>query len=217
VIPIVHRVNSIEKLNSTPKELGVEVDIHAFKNELVITHDAYLDGENFEHWVKNFDHKLAVLNVKEEGIEFDVNNLMRKYELDNYFILDIPVPALIRFISATQETKVAARISLYESFDCALKLASKIDWVFVDLFENKFPITANEFNILKDVGLNVCVVSHELWARPEQSLRELSDFFSANKIKPDAILTKNADWWLTQKHLARRSFINDDRTIEFED
>ena len=39
MIPIIHKVNSIEKLNNVPDDYGVEIDIRNNSGELVLSHD----------------------------------------------------------------------------------------------------------------------------------------------------------------------------------
>ncbi len=45
---IYHRRNTIKELQTTPNEYGVEVDIRSSHGQLIIHHDPFANGENFE-------------------------------------------------------------------------------------------------------------------------------------------------------------------------
>ena len=66
MLNIVHRVNTPQALDATPKEFGVEMDLHAFGDHLIVHHDAFQAGVTFEQWLDAFDHALVILNIKEE-------------------------------------------------------------------------------------------------------------------------------------------------------
>ena len=53
---IIHRRNTIEELKNTPKKYGVEVDLRTNFDQLIISHDAFKVGQNFEEWLKNYYH-----------------------------------------------------------------------------------------------------------------------------------------------------------------
>ena len=198
MLPIVHRVNTLKRLKETPMEFGVEMDIHAYGQELVVHHDPFQDAICFTKWLDHFNHKLVVLNLKEEGIEYKVHEIMKDHNIDNYFMLDIPPAALIRFIRTTGERRVAVRASYYEPIDTALKLSGKADWVFVDLFEDKFPLSCEEYTKLKNAGFKVCLVSPELWNRPVERLKAIQTELLSSNIIPDAVCTKYPNLWEKQ-------------------
>ena len=45
---IAHRINTIEELKSVPLEFGVELDLRDNGNQIIIQHDPFKDGTNFE-------------------------------------------------------------------------------------------------------------------------------------------------------------------------
>ena len=45
---IAHRINTIEELKQVPTEYGVELDLRDFGERLVLQHDPFKDGEDFE-------------------------------------------------------------------------------------------------------------------------------------------------------------------------
>ena len=75
---IAHRRNTIEELIKTPHEYGVEVDIRSEQGKLIIHHDPFASGDDFEEWLKHYQHGTLILNVKEEGLEARLIELMNR-------------------------------------------------------------------------------------------------------------------------------------------
>ena len=44
----------------------VQVDIRSKGSQLIIHHDPFSDGEDFEEWINHYKHDTLILNVKEE-------------------------------------------------------------------------------------------------------------------------------------------------------
>ena len=66
MIFIAHRRNTLEELNTTPVEYGIEVDIRSRGENLIIHHDALVPGGDFLEWIAAYRHGTLILNVKEE-------------------------------------------------------------------------------------------------------------------------------------------------------
>lgn len=191
---ISHRVNTIELLNNTPRELGVEVDIRSNDGKLIIHHDPFSNGPNFEDWLNEFRHQTLILNVKEEGLEAPILKLMKKYNIDNFFFLDQSFPFLKK-TSSMGEKRCAVRISEYEDVKTALSLSGMVDWVWVDCF-NIFPINNQEFIELKNAGFKLCFVSPELQGRTNKKhVLEFRKNIEKLEIIGDAVCTKYPDLW----------------------
>ena len=69
MIKIIHRINTREDLLNIPTKYGVEVDIRSADDKLIISHDPFVQGEDFMDWMALYKHKILILNVKEEGLE----------------------------------------------------------------------------------------------------------------------------------------------------
>ena len=191
---ISHRRNTIEELQATPREYGVEVDIRSDHGQLVIHHDPFAKGDDFEDWLKHYQHGTLILNVKEEGLEARLIDLMKQYKIEDYFFLDQSFPFLIKW-SKLGEHHCAVRVSEFESIETALSLAGKIDWVWVDCF-TKFPLAGIDAKRLQDAGFKLCLVSPELQGRPADSaIPELAKLLNERHITADAICTKNPELW----------------------
>jgi hypothetical protein len=162
---IAHRINTVEQLTQLPTEFGVELDLRDSGDHLILQHDPFLGGEDFEEYLKNYCHGTMILNIKSERIEHKVLELLHKFDISDYFFLDSSFP-MINLLSKQGESKSAVRFSELEGLDTVFSMAGKIDWVWVDCF-TRLPIDAQSFKLLKDAGFKLCLVSPELQGRPE--------------------------------------------------
>ena len=190
---ILHRVNTINHLKSVPKEFGVEIDIRSFNNKVIISHEPLLNGVEFEDWISFYKHDFLILNVKEEGLEKYLLDILKKHKIKNFFFLDQSFPFLLKTIKSG-EKRCAIRISEFESIDSAYNLAGMIEWVWIDYF-NKFPLNQNDFIELKKLGYKICIVSPEIQGKENCEINILKNFLMKNEIYPDAVCTKEIDFW----------------------
>ncbi len=185
---IAHRINTVEELKKIPTHLGVELDLRDDKNgKLILVHDPFKDGEDFEEYLKHYNHGLMILNIKSERIEHKVLELVKKYNVKDYFFLDSSFP-MMRLLSKDGEHKIAVRFSEFEGLDTVFALQGNVDWVWVDCF-TKLPINKENYKQLKDAGFKLCLVSPELQGRGED-IEKYRDELAAQGIVFDLICTK---------------------------
>lgn len=188
---VAHRINTIEELKKVPREYGVEIDVRSIGQELVLSHDPFVSGEHFDEWIKHYKHKLLIINIKEEGIERAVLNIVNKNNIKNYFFLDVSFPYLIKLMRQG-EKKVAVRVSEFESIETALALKNKVDWVWIDCF-SKLPLSRKDYLKLSRY-FKTCIVSPELQGF---SLEKISEFKSKlRNFSINAVCTKRIDLWI---------------------
>ena len=191
---IFHRRNTIEQLVNTDTSYGIEVDIRSYNSNLIIHHDPFSDGVLFEQWLAHFNHGTLILNVKEEGLESKLIDLMSAHKISNYFFLDQSFPFLIKW-SKAGESNCAIRFSEYESLETALALSGSINWVWVDCFK-KFPLTIDVYKQLKNANFKLCVVSPELQGRNDEiEIFNMAKIINKNNMEIDAVCTKYPDLW----------------------
>ena len=190
---IAHRINTSTELISLPLDLGVEIDIRSNNNKLILSHDPFKEGELLDDWLEHFEHKTLILNLKEEGLENRVLELMNKFDISNYFFLDQSFPFLIKTLKKGIKN-CAVRISEYESFETAINLKGKVEWVWIDFF-TKFPLTVNEVNILKKLNYKLCLVSPELQGYDLDAITHLKMMLKKECISVDAVCTKQYALW----------------------
>ncbi|MCE3237242.1 MAG: hypothetical protein K0R24_223 [Gammaproteobacteria bacterium] len=194
MLKICHRINNIEQLHKVPLGCGVEMDIHAFGNRLVVHHDPFVDAVDFEDWLECFNHAFLILNIKEEGIEQKVKEIVLRRGIENFFMLDLSFPALIKMVKS-RESRVAVRVSCYEPVEVALSLANLAAWVWLDLFQDEFPLNSSQIQALKGAQYKICLVSPELHGREISSITDLRLFLEENNIVLDAVCTKYPELW----------------------
>lgn len=194
MIIIHHRRNQASQLPSVPVEDGVEIDIRSNGSDLIIQHDPFSSGELLREWLEAYRHALLILNVKEEGLEWDCLKLMKDFKINNFFFLDQTFPFLMK-TAMSGEKRSATRISEYENIETAVSLSGMIEWVWVDTF-TRFPLTAEEIRRLTKIGYKCCLVSPELLGRDgKQEIRELRSYFDREGVSMDAVCTDLPDLW----------------------
>lgn len=165
---IVHRVNSIEILNSIDTTLGCEIDIRTDGSKLILNHNPFKKGDNLVDYLDEYHHGTLVLNIKETGIETIVLEEVQKRNIKSYFLLDVEMPYLIKaFIK--NEKNLAVRFSEYEPIENAVIFKNNFNWIWVDSI-TKVPITKENFQIINK--FNICVVCPSLWKRSEDIKKE---------------------------------------------
>ena len=193
---IAHRINTVAALETLPKEYGVEIDLRdALDGRVYIAHDPFASGEDFEAYLKQYEHGTMILNIKSERIEFKVLELLEKYGIENYFFLDSSFPMIHAFVKSG-ERKVALRFSEFEGIDTLKNMQGQVEWVWVDCF-TKLPIDHELFLQLKKMDYKLCLVSPELQGRDED-IENYKTYLASQEIIFDAICTKyyNVSRWL---------------------
>lgn len=185
---IAHRVNTIEELENLPSEFGVELDVRDCGNDLIIVHNPFESGENFEQYLKHYHHGTMIVNVKSERIEHRIIELLEKYNITDYFFLDSSIP-MIYLLSNLGNANSAVRFSEIEPIELALAMKGRAKWVWVDCF-SKLPINSENYKVLKDAGFKLCLVSPELQGQSEK-IEEYKNYLIQNNIVFDAICTKS--------------------------
>ena len=193
MIIIKHRVNTINKIIKTPKNYGVEIDLRSSLKTIYLNHDPYKEGVQFSKWIKYFKHKLVVLNVKEEGIEKKIINILKKNKISNFFFHDQTFSTLLK---NKEKTKVSIRYSEFEKLENYKYLFKHIKWIWIDHF-TKFPLKKNFYKILKKNKIKICVVSPELVnIKFKNKVNILKNILKKNNYKIDAVCTKFPNLWL---------------------
>ena len=190
MIFIRHRRNTEGELAETSTDHGAEIDIRSQGEHLVLHHEPYEMGARFDSWLENYRHKTLILNVKEEGLEDRVLELMTKHGIEDFFFLDQSFPFLVK-TSRTGESRCAVRVSEFETIDTAMSLAGKVEWVWVDCF-SKMPLTKDSYAQLREY-FKLCLVSPEL---QQHDLSEIDVYAEQlSDMLPHAICTKRPDLW----------------------
>ena len=187
---IAHRKNTIAELQATPASYGVEIDLRSWGTRLILQHEPFRNGTDFADWLRYYCHKTLILNIKEEGIEYRVKEMLQRFQIEDYFFLDLSFPALVKMMKAG-EKRVAVRFSEYEALQTALGMAGKVQWVWVDCF-SRMPLQKQTYRLLAP-HFKLCLVSPELLGRDAAEIKDYKRMLAPFRL--DAVCTKRPDLW----------------------
>jgi hypothetical protein len=192
MILIKHRINKISDLKKTPKKYGVEIDLRSENKKIYLHHDPFKQGTLFSEWLKYYNHKLIVLNVKEEGLEKHIIKLLDLHKIKNFFFHDQTFSSLLK---NSKKTKVSLRYSEYEELKNKKILFSNIKWLWLDNFK-KVEISKNFYDFIKKKNVKICLVSPELVKKSRRvEIKKTYLKLKKNKTLPDAVCTKAPEIW----------------------
>ena len=204
MILINHRINTIKLLNLVPKNQGVEVDVRYHENDLVLHHDPFNHHENkpenFEDYLRSWIHEgPMIINVKTEGVEDKIIELMNAYKIGEWFFLDLSMPYFVKYSLKTEKKKkvfnsnnLAVRFSEHEPLEYAISFSNKARWVWVDCF-SILPLNEDSYQKLLSAGFKICLVSPELQGHSLSKIKEFKKQVSSMNI--DAVCSKRPDLW----------------------
>lgn len=188
---IAHRVNTLEELRSLPLSRGAEVDIRTFGSRLVLNHEPKQDGPLLDDWLGEYRHGTLILNVKEDGLEQEILQLLTRHSISQAFFLDQTVPASVA-LARRGEHRFAVRYSEFEPLEGALKFAGQARWCWLDCFTH-LPMELSQWQQLK-ASFKLCLVSPELQGHDP---REAIPVFKmlVKRFPVDAVCTDFPDLW----------------------
>jgi hypothetical protein len=191
---IAHRINTWQEQVDIPLNIGIEFDVRDSGGKIIVTHDAFTDGQEFEEFISNIHKRFLIINVKSEGIETNILNILKKYVFEDFFFLDCSFPAIMK-LSRMGEKRIALRFSEFESIENISLMANKIQWVWVDCF-SRSPLTKDISDYIHSLELKICIVSPELQGRTID-ITQYSKYIKDNSIAIDAVCSKiyNLNKW----------------------
>lgn len=191
---ITHRINKVSDLNEIPSNFGIEIDVRDYENNLILQHDPFEKGEDLELFLEHYNHSFLIFNIKSERIEHKIIQLIKKFNILNYFFLDSSIPMIHNLIEKG-ERNIAIRLSEYESIETVLNFKNKIKYVWVDCFFN-FVLNQNNYKLLKENNFQICLVSPELHNREIDIIKHFN-IIKNDDLIPDFICTKknNLNFW----------------------
>lgn len=188
---IAHRVNTIKQLKQTPHEYGVEIDLRDTNGRIIVQHEPFSKGPTLEEYLKVYNHRFLVLNVKSAGLEEIILRTVLHRGLKDFFFLDLPCPAVINLIRQG-ERRIALRYSEFEPGAACLALKGKVRWIWVDCF-NRYPAAdAGYKKLLK--FFNICLVAPELQGRKPAGAALAQSLM--RQYRPTAVCTKTQQNWI---------------------
>lgn len=196
---IAHRVNVLnaELAEQIFAEVdGIEFDLRSSGNQILVVHDPFQAGQPFDEFIHFLrPDKMYIVNIKTEGIEERVIQMMDALGLHSFFLLNCGMPSIVR-LARTGERRMAIRFSEYESIESVEKVEDLVSWVWVDCF-SYLPLNPIFYNHIQRMGLNICLVSPELQGKPEK-IEEYRNWLERMNMDLDAVCSKlnNLPLWM---------------------
>lgn len=188
MIRVAHRINSTLELKDIPFSCGIEIDLRSINSKIILGHDFPANGEEFSTFLKSYSHKLLILNVKEDGLEDAIMELLKERPEIEYFFLDQPFPTILKSVKNSMST--AIRVSEYEDFP---KKIIGADWIWIDSFTGNWDHIYSALDYAEKNQLKTCLVAPELQGRFD--LSETEWLLQKFKERLDAVCTKKLSIW----------------------
>lgn len=184
---IAHRINSVKELVALEPTCPIEFDVRDSGGRILVTHDPFTTGDDFEEFAPKLRGRFCIVNIKSEGIEWRVLEILRVCNIHDFFLLDCSVPMMNK-LAHYGEYRFAVRFSEYESINSVLRWSGIAKWVWVDCFYT-YILTEFITNQLRQAGFQICLVSPELQGR----VNDIPNYIAhlrANNVEVDAVCTK---------------------------
>lgn len=151
-------------LRALSNGFGIETDFRDYKGELVISHDIpsgnEMSADDFFKLYSTQNMKTFIaLNIKADGLQGKLKELINKYNVQNYFCFDMSIPDTLGYIQSN--LKIATRHSEYEQ---EFPFYTSSDFVWLDCFKSDW-FGEKEINQHLNNNKQVCIVSSELHKR----------------------------------------------------
>jgi hypothetical protein len=185
-----HRINTIADLETVPESRGIEFDLRSSGDRVIVTHDPFTEGPTIEEFFPRIGKRPCIFNVKCEGIEARVREVASACGIDDWFMLDLSVPAAVK-LSRLGERRIAVRYSELEPMEGALAWKDRATWLWVDCFE-RFPTEEPAWSLLAS-AFRICLVSPELQGHEGEAFDRLKASLADRRY--DAVCTKTPERW----------------------
>ena len=192
---IIHRVNKIKKLKELPINFGCEVDIRVYNDMLILNHEPYSNGDSLENFLRFYNHGTLILNIKESGIENDVIELLIKFNIKSWFLLDVEFPFIYQAVRKGIKN-IAVRFSEDEPIEFCQNFINRTSWVWIDT-NTMLPVNLKNIPILNN--FKKCLVCPERWGRPND-IPIYKRVMKEKGFEVDAIMTsfECAKFWIDE-------------------
>lgn len=163
--------NTLEERNTTKAIFrafdcgyGIETDIRDYCGELVISHDVATESnpkvrEIFQYYKEHKVGTTLALNVKADGIQTLLRDLLEEYDITNYFLFDMSAPEMVvydkqNFRFFTRQSEIEMDPIMYD----------KAHGIWMDEWETSW-ITKEWIEKHLSNGLQMGIISPEVHGR----------------------------------------------------
>ena len=177
---------------SFEKGFGVELDLRDLNRILVVSHDppggeVLLADELFEIHRRLNPNLTLALNIKSDGLQCLLLNLINQFDVQDCFVFDMSVPDSIHWIRAevpffTRHSDVEEHPALYSQASGVWLDAFHSDWWDADVVSRHVR-----------AGKRVCIVSPELHGREHRRVWDFLAKSSASKSEQVMLCTDHPE------------------------
>ena len=187
---IAHRQNDLKKLANLKKQSfsGIEFDLRSTSKKIILNHDPFKKGLDFFKNYKLLKKFFLLIDIKSTGISSKVYNLLKNKNY-KFLFLNLTQPEMTQMLDKGYGKNLFIRYSFYEKVDLNKKKLNKINWVWVDFFENYF-IPLKDYKYLKKFKKKICLTSPDLVELKKKSLIKYINHLNKYKIKADIVCVK---------------------------
>ena len=182
---------------------GTETDIRDYAGKLVISHDIptgkeMLVEELLDIYRESGSESTLALNVKSDGLQLPLRDLLQKYNVTNYFLFDMAVPDAI--VSLKSGFNCYTRQSEYEMSPAFYKQAIGVwldefyeDWIKIEHLQSHL-----------DNNKRLCIVSPDLHKRDPipkwEQYKELNARYDLRNVTMCTDLPEKAEGYINGKN-----------------
>lgn len=150
------------------ENFGIETDLRDYCGNIVISHDIPdTCSMRFEYFLELYvrhtegclSKPILALNIKSDGLSHLVLEMLKRYEVTEYFVFDMSVPDSLSYINVG--LKMFSRQSEFEVTPC---LYDHSAGVWLDCFLNTW-FSEGLLTSHLEAGKGICIVSPELHQR----------------------------------------------------
>lgn len=146
------------------KGFGIETDIRDYNGEIVVSHNIATEYSFlFEDVLKLYNETKCntslAINIKADGLQKLLKDLLKKYNIKNYFVFDMSIPEQVVFHK--EQFNVFTRMSEYETLPVLIDNAQGI---WMDEWENSW-INAEIIKKYTEKGKLLSIISPEIHGR----------------------------------------------------
>lgn len=163
------------------KGYGIETDVRDYMGQLVISHNiANEESPLFEDVLALYKETKCngylAINIKADGLQDDLQMLLQKYNMVNYFVFDMSVPELV--VYRARKMNYFTRLSEYETEPV---LVPEADGIWMDEWESAW-ITGETVADYIEKGKKVSIISPEIHNRNPETIWNIVKTIDSEKL-----------------------------------
>lgn len=195
-----HRQNLKKNLSNLDKSSfkAIEIDLRSDSKKIIVTHNPFTKGLDFIKNINLYKNYFLIIDIKSAGIAKTIAKILKRKKI-KFLLLNLNSQEFIQMIKFGFSKNLFIRFSSYESFNLNNKILKKIDWVWIDFFNN-ISIKKEQYKYLQKYKKKICITSPDLLGKSQKVIIKLIKYLNKNKIKVDMVCAKKNNIKLWKKY-----------------